>query len=147
MGNRRQVERMTSPDYLKPELGRISRFVDVPELLVRVVGSYGLTEELDGSVHEDDSGDFCPTSEERLQGRLVNVTKHRLSDIKYDLSYYDASGKFLGLSKSRFLEEDELEVDDHFPIDMKAEMPEDTAKCVFNVRAKKPGIIGRLFWG
>ena len=133
------------PEHIRPELGRVSRYVDVPDLLVRKVRSYGLTEELDGGILDADEG--SSEYEARLQGRLVNLTKHRLSDIKYDLSYYDASDNFLGLSRSRFLEEDELDVDDFLPIDMKVELPESTAKCVFSVRAKKPGVFGRLFWG
>lgn len=141
---------MTLPDRIKPVLGRVTRYVDVPELLIRLVQSYGLTEELDGASKDEDveigATDQCE-HETRLQGRLVNATTHRLSDIKYDVSYYDTSGNFLGLSGSPFLEEDELDVDDHLPIDMKVELPEATAKCVFNVRAKKPGFIGRLFWG
>ena len=78
---------------------------------------------------------------------LVNASKHRLSDIAYDISFYDQPGRFLGLNKSRFLEEDELDVGDHLPIDIKIDIPNDTFACRFNVRAKKPGLIGRLFWG
>lgn len=141
---------MNSSEPIKPELGRVTRYIDVPELLIRKVQRHGLTEELDGVFpdDEDENGatDQCE-NEYRLQGRLVNATKHRLSDIKYDVSYFDTSGSFLGLSRSRFLEEDELDIDDHLPIDMKVKLPEATAKCVFNVRAKKPGIIGRMFWG
>ncbi len=141
---------MTPSDHITPEFGRVTRYVDVPELLIRKVQSCGLPEELDGTSYdeEDEAGSTDQREHEiRLQGRLVNATKHRLSDIKYDVSYYDTSGNFLGLSRSLFLEEDELDVDDHLPIDMKVEPPEATAKCVFNVRAKKPGFIGRLFWG
>ena len=136
--------------HIKPELGKVSRFIEVPELIVRTVPSYGLTPELDGGMLDDNDDEIAesgPKYEDRLQGRLVNATKHRLSDIKYDLSYFDSTGAFLGLNKSRFLEEDELDVDDHLPIDMKVELPDGTAKCVFNVRAKKPGLVGRMFWG
>ena len=139
-----------SEQYMKPELGKISRHLAVPDLSVRPVPSYGVTPELDGGVYDSsdsESGDYGLAYEDRLQGRLVNKTKHCLSDIKYDLSYYDSSGRFLGLDKSRFLDEDELDIDDQLPIDLKVKLPDGTAKCVFNVRAKKPGLIGRMFWG
>lgn len=134
--------------YIKPELGRISRYIEVVELIVRTVPRQGLIPELDsGLVDDDETNESGPCYEDRLQGRLVNVTHHRLSDIKYDLSFFDSSGAFLGLNKSRFLEEDELDINDHLPLDLKVELPEGTDQCVFNVRAKKPGWIGRMFWG
>ncbi|MGB7325774.1 MAG: hypothetical protein WBD31_12945 [Rubripirellula sp.] len=136
--------------FMKPELGRVSRFLAVPELVIRTVTSYGLYPELDGMPNQDDDEDEPNNEqqyEDRLQGRIINASRHKLSDVKYDLAYFDQSDNFLGLSKSRFLEEDELDIDDHLPIDMKVELPEGTAKCVFNVRAKKPGFFGRLFWG
>ena len=155
---------MNPKDSIVPETGRISASVDVTEILVRTVRRYGLLEELDGRVLEDededgddldDDGDVDDGGEgereevfeQRLQGRIVNATKHRLSDVKYDLSYFDAEGSFLGLNRSRFLDEDELDVDDHLPIDMRVELPEGTVRCVFNVRAKRPGFLGRMFWG
>lgn len=135
---------------MKPELGRVSRYLSVPELIIRAVPAHGLIPELDGGIDDDDceSGTGGQTRyEDRLQGRVVNSTKHKLSDIKYDLSYFDSAGAFLGLTNSRFLDEDELDADDYLPIDMKVELPEGTTKCVFNVRAKRPGFIGRMFWG
>ena len=133
-------------EYVKPELGRISRFVEVTELIVRPVPSYGITPEMDGGMMSGDS-EYGTQYEDRLQGRLVNLATHRLSHIKYDISYYDSAGRFLGLNKSRFLEEDELDIDDHLPIDMKIKLPDGTSTCKFNVRAKKPGVFGRMFWG
>ena len=136
--------------YLKPKLGMVSRHLTVTELIVRSVPKYNFCPELDGVVQgsDDEEGASSETEyQDRLQGRLVNVTRSKLLSIKYDLSYYDASGRFLGLDKSRFLEEDEMDVDDHLPIDVAVRIPEETAKCVFNVRAKVPGKIGRFFWG
>lgn len=117
---------------------------------MRSVPRYNYHPELDGAVQTIEGEFVCAEDTEyqdRLQGRLVNVAKAKLSGIKYDLAYYDSCGVFLGLDKSRFLEEDELDVDDHLPIDVSVRIPDDTASCVFNVRAKMPGKIGRLFWG
>jgi len=141
---------MTAETFIKPELGKITHFLDVPELIVRTVTSSNSTSEPGGDIlndDQDDQGDRGTCYEDRLQGRLVNSTTHKLSDVKHDLSYYDGAGTFLGLNKSAFLEEDELDVNDQLPLDMKVELPEGTARCVFNARAKKPGLIGKMFWG
>lgn len=130
---------------MKPELGRVSPYLTVVELIIRTVPTQGLIPELDGASSEEE--DMLDSMEDRLQGRLVNATKHKLSDIKYDLSYYDQAGTFLGMTNSRFLDEDELDTDDYLPIDMKVVLPDETTKCVFNVRAKKPGVFGKIFWG
>ena len=90
---------------MKPELGKVSRYLGVPDLIVRAVPSYGLTSEFDGGAYDSsdsESEDYGPEYEDRLQGRLVNTTKHRLSDIKYDLSYYDSSGVFWGWTNLGF---------------------------------------------
>ena len=141
---------MNTYSFLKPKLGFVSRYLEVPELIVRSVPKHNYYPEFDGAM-ENDEGEIVyggdTEYEDRLQGRLVNATRSKLSGIKYDLSYYGAGGVFLGLDKSRFLEEDELDVDDHLPIDFLVRIPEDTTECVFNVRAKKPGRLGKIFWG
>ena len=141
---------MNASLFLKPKLGLVSKHLAVVELIVRTVPKYHVYPELDGAVQTSE-GKIVSTErteyQDRLQGRLVNTSRGKLSSIKFDLSYYDASGTFLGLDKSRFLEEDELDVDDHLPIDFAVRIPDDTSECIFNVRAKVPGRIGRFFWG
>ena len=133
-----------SSDYLKPTIGKVSRHIAVAELIVRSV----VTAEYDSRLYADSTDlNGGLEYEDRLQGRLANASKHRLTGVRYDLSYYDSNGRFLGLDKSKFLEDDEMDSDDEFPIDMKISLPDDTAKCVFNVRAKKPGAIAKYFWG
>ena len=141
---------MNTQSFLRPKLGIVSRHLTVPELIVRLVPKQSYYPEFDGIPENTDSEmPFGAEKEyeDRLQGRLVNATRSKLSGIKYDLSYYDPAGVFLGLDKSRFLEEDELDVDDHLPIDLLVRLPDDVSECVFNVRAKMPGRLGRLFWG
>ena len=133
---------------MKPELGRVARYLTVPELIIRAVSTHGLIPELDGGLHDEaceDDSDGQLHYGDRLQGRLVNSTKHKLSDIKYDLSYFDRSGAFFGLSNSRFLDEDELDTDDYLSIDMKVELSAGMTKCVFNVRAKNPVLLVGYF--
>ena len=141
---------MNASTFLKPKLGRVSKHLTVVELIVRTVPKYNFYPELDGAVQTSD-GEIVSVDhteyQDRLQGRLINSSRGKLNSIKYDLSYYDAEGTFLGLDKSRFLEEDELDVDDHLPIDFAVRIPDDTFECVFNARAKVPGRIARFFWG
>lgn len=139
---------MNTANYIKPKLGIVTRYLTVPELIVRSVPKHNYYPELDGAVQTAEGEIVCTDEtiyEDRLQGRLINATKSKLAAIKYDLSYYDSSGRFLGLDKSRFLEEDELDIDDHLPIDHVVRIPDDTTECVFNVRAKIPGRIGPSF--
>lgn len=133
---------------LHVELGLVPKFLEVPELTIREVARHGVVEELDG--HENSPEEPDPQrdgKEYRVQGRIVNGSKARLSHLKYDVSYYDAGGQFLGLDRSRFLEEDELGPRDHLAFDMRLDIPAGTHRCVFNARAKPVGPIGRLFWG
>ena len=79
---------------MKPEHGKISQYLEVPDLIVRAVPSYGVTSEFDGGTYDSSDSemeDYGPAYEDRLQGRLVNATKHRLSDIKYCLLYTSPS--------------------------------------------------------
>ena len=75
---------MDSPVFMKPELERVTRYLTVPELIIRAVPTHGLISELDGGLRDEaceDDSDGQPHYEDRLQGRLVNSTKHKLFDI------------------------------------------------------------------
>ena len=113
------------------ETGRVSKHVKIAELILRAI----VTEE------DDDEEEQIET---RLQGRLENISGKFLDDIRYDVSYYDKDDKFLGLDRSGFLDDDEMEGGDQLPIDLEVDLPEDCVRCVFNVRAKRAGWIGRL---
>ena len=69
----------------------MSRLLSIPELIIRTVPSYNVVPELDGQYEDGTEVKY----EDRLQGRLVNKTNHRLSNIKYDVSFFDESGAFL----------------------------------------------------
>jgi hypothetical protein len=89
--------------FLKPKLGRVSTHIAVVELIVRTVPRYNICPELDGAVQATELEVVVTEGTEyqdRLQGRLVNSSRGKLSSIKYDLSYYDSDGTFLGLDKS-----------------------------------------------
>ncbi|NND98227.1 MAG: hypothetical protein HKN47_12955 [Pirellulaceae bacterium] len=126
------------------ELGNCPSFLQVPDLVVRQLAKRAIVEELDG--YSDDDDEVEAARELRVQGRIVNASNLHLTNLRYDVSYYVGS-RFLGLDKSRFLEEDELGPQDSLPFDMRLEMPDDTDRCVFNVRAKKAGFFGRMLWG
>ena len=133
---------------LLPALGRISKHVEIAELIVRTVPRYNINPECDGepASRYDDQNQHV-MYEDRLQGRIVNKTRYRLAGIAYDIAYFDSAGNFLGLNKSRLLDDSELDIEDYLAIDMKVELPEATHRCVFNVRAKVPGAVSRMFWG
>ena len=131
------------------EKGKISKYVEVTELIIRTVIRHGVTPEMDGGspcTSDTETPDW-PEVEERIQGRMINRMSYRLSCIQYDISFYDSAGSFLGLTRSRFMEESELGVDDHLSIDMRTDWPDDTVRCVFNVGVKRAGFLARFFWG
>ena len=141
--------KMKIESRLVPTLGRISKLVEIPELVIRAVPRYNINPELDGESNTPEAFEYNSERayEDRLQARIVNATSHRLAGVQYDVAYFDSNGSFLGLNKSRFLDESEIGIDDYLAIDMKVELPESTNNCVFNVRAKQRGAIARMFWG
>jgi hypothetical protein len=145
-------------ELIQVEIGRTPKTIDVPELVIRRVLKHHILPEYDGENEDDDdddtgsyavdfNNDKIPEYEYRLQGRLVNVAACKLSDVKYDVSYFDTHDKFIGLDKCRFLDDDEIDIDDHLSLDFKVRIPDDCAKCVFNVSVKKAGLFSKLFWG
>ncbi len=78
-----------------------------------------------------------PNQELRLQGRLKNVSPYALDDVKCDLSYFSADGKFLGLDMTTFTQLDEIEIGETVPFDLEVRMPVEAVRCVFNVHAKR----------
>jgi hypothetical protein len=115
------------------EMGRVFRDLEVAELTIR-----GIRDEDDWTADFDDEyGPVVPRTQLRLQGHIVNTTARPLSNVCYDVSYYDKDGRFLGLDRSSLLEDDDLDPEDSLPIDMPLTMPEETHQCVFNVRARR----------
>lgn len=121
------------------EIGRVSSDLDVIELTIR-----GVRDEEDWMGEFDDGyGPVVPRTELRVQGHVVNKTPRWLTNLCYDVSYYDKDGRFLGLDRSSLLEDDDLDPEDSLPIDMPLTMPEETHRCVFNVRARRRRWPGR----
>jgi len=115
------------------ETGTVSDGLDVAELTIR-----GVCDEDEDWLSEldDEIGPVVPRTELRVQGHIVNRTAKSLTSLCYDVSYYDRNGRFLGLDRSSMLEDDDLDPHDTIPIDMPLTMPEETHRCVFNVRAR-----------
>ena len=125
---------------IRVEIGRVAQSLAIDELTIRAMdrgdeyGGFGL---------DDDYAPPIPRTELRVQGRLRNASGKTLTGVRYDVSYYDCRGAFLGLDRSGLFEDDELDPDDFLAIDMALSMPDDTHRCVFNVRAKRPGWVRR----
>jgi hypothetical protein len=115
------------------EIGRVAADVEVVELTIR-----GIRDESDWlPEYDDEFGPVVPRTELRVQGRILNKTNRPLTNLCYDVSYYDKDGRFLGLDRSSLLEDDDLDPEDSLPIDMPLSMPDETHQCVFNVRARR----------
>jgi hypothetical protein len=82
-----------------------------------------------------DSGD--PNQETRLQGRIKNVCPYVLDEVKCDLSYFDADGKFLGLDMTSFAALDEIDAGETAPFDLEVRIPIEAVRCVLNVHSKR----------
>jgi len=136
--------------HIAVERGKIASHIGVPDLVIRRLTSQDL-DDYDELEYGDsiEQGAQLPeqASEYRLQGRIVNKTRGKLSAVKYDIAYYDHGGRFLGLDRSGLLDDDELDRNDFLAIDLELNLPPETSRCVFNCRALRPGLLGRLFWG
>ena len=98
-------------------LGKISDNLTVDEFIVR---------------HINENGDQVV-----VQGHVTNKTNATLEDLNIDVSYYDPSGKFLGLDKSGILDTDEIGAKCSIPFSMDLNIPNGTSKCVLNIYTKK----------
>ena len=58
-------------------------------------------------------------------------------DVKIDISYYDTYDSFLGLDKSGFFDEDELEPGGTMAFSIDLSIPENTEKCTINISCKR----------
>lgn len=116
--------------------GRISDDLTLEEFTLRHINENG-----DADVEEN-------LSEVVVQGHVTNKTNATLEDLNIDVSYYDPSGKFLGLDKSGVLDTDEIKARCSIPFSMILNIPNGTSKCVLNIYAKKmaSGLIMRWLY-
>lgn len=70
------------------------------------------------------------------QGHLTNTSDKAVDDVKIDISYYDSNNSFLGLDKSGFFDEDELEPGSTMAFSVELRIPENTKKCTINISCK-----------
>ena len=98
------------------EIGRVSKHLNVLEVTIRAIA---LEDAVDLAVQEvadksalarnllglatNDGISF------HLQGHLENASGGHLGDVKYDVSFYSQDGTFLGLSRAKLVDDDEME--------------------------------------
>lgn len=83
------------------------------------------------------SDEGCPHQELRLQGRIKNISGFSLDEVKCDLSYFDQTGKFLGLDVTSFAQLDEVDPGETVPFDLALTVPIEATRCSFNVHSKR----------
>jgi len=116
---------MTEKNQYDVSLGKISEHLSVDEFVVLYIENKPDHED------EDDLSGFV------IQGHLTNLTETSVDDISIDVSYYDSTGKFLGLDKSGILDIDEIEPKCTIPFEFDLEIPSETSNCILNAYAKK----------
>ena len=116
---------MTEAKQDQITLGRISDDLTLEEFTLRHTNENG-----DAGVEEN-------LSQAVVQGHVTNKTNATLEDLNVDVSYYDPSGKFLGLDKSGILDTDEIGARCSIPFSIAVNIPNGTSKCVLNIYAKK----------
>jgi len=122
------------PDQIT--LGRISNNLTLEEFTLRNINENG------GTDAEEN------LSQAVVQGRVTNKTSTTVDDLNIDVSYYDPSGKFLGLDKSGILDTDEIGARSTIPFSIEVNIPNGTTKGVLNIYAKKmaSGLIMRWLY-
>lgn len=133
-------------------VGRISQHLKVTELTIRPIHDLEIWEQAiqSGAEKSELAGKLFQTADDKgfayhLQGHLENISGKHLEDVRFDVSYYSKDATFLGLNRSKLLDDDDMEPGDQIPLDLKLQIPEDTDSCIFNARAKRKGWVGRLF--
>ena len=71
------------------------------------------------------------------QGHLTNVADKPVDDVIIDISYYDMHDSFLGLDKSGFFDEDEIEPGGTMAFSVDLNIPDNTEKCIISISCKK----------
>lgn len=74
---------------------------------------------------------------ERLQGRIRNICRYSLDDVRCDLSYFSSNGTFLGLDMTTFTQLDDIDPGEVAPFDLQLQIPIAATRCVFSVHAKR----------
>ena len=116
------------------ELGDVSDQVTVPDHIIRFVP--GPTSEIDG---EDLSG-------YEAQEHLKNTSNSKLEKVQLDVSYFDSSGKFLGLNKtSGLFDDDDMDRGETKAFLIVLEIPGGTARCILNVQARRKTFLSWFF--
>ncbi|MFT7617651.1 MAG: hypothetical protein ACI97A_001290 [Planctomycetota bacterium] len=104
-------------------LGKISSHLVVEDHVLRKI------------VDQDDEDD--PSVEIFAQGHIRNCTKKTVDAVTIDVSYYAQDGAFLGLDKTGFLDDDEIEAGCAIPFSIELDIPDGADSLVLNVSAKK----------
>ena len=116
--------------------GKISSFVKLDDSVIRFVSQPKIVEE------DEELLGFV------AQGHITSCSEHQLNDLSIDISYFDKSGQFLGLSKSSFFDADELTPGETIPFEVDLDLPEETKNCILNISAKeRKGLWARLWYG
>jgi hypothetical protein len=126
---------MTKRRTYPVEHGKISPLVKLENYNIRFVEDRSFPEE--DETDNDLSTYMC-------QGHISNTSGHRLEDLCIDISYFAATGEFLGLDKTGLLDIDEIDSGETLPFSISLDVPEGTTKCVLNATAKRKGLFSRL---
>ena len=102
--------------------GKVIKHISLDDYIIRII------EEVD-----DDEIEISWLA----QGHLTNVSNKSVDDVKIDISYYGTHDSFLGLDKSGFFDEDELEPGGTMAFSVDLNIPENTEKCIINISCKR----------
>jgi len=92
-----------------------------------------------------EGGDFSGTKDFRFKAVLKNISNKKLTDVKYDLRFYDKNKKLLNIVKSKFIDEDEIIRDEELVVYLSYNIPSSCKEVIFSSRAIREFKIFKFF--
>jgi len=113
---------MKNKESYELTIGSVTKHISLDEYIIRKIEE-----------HDEDEIEMSWLA----QGHLTNTSVKPVDDVKIDISYYDSNGSFLGLDKSGFFDEDELEPGSTMAFSVDLSIPNNVEKCTLNISCKK----------
>ena len=89
------------------------------------------------SENDDDNYELCTEKKSIFKGILKNTTNKKITELKYNLRFYDNEKNLLGIEKQKFISDDEIDKSEDLVIYIPYDLPENCKEMNFHVKATR----------